>query len=190
MKATEVLSEEHRVIEEVLNTLESAANQLESGQPIRPEFFFMATDFMRGFADGCHHAKEEDVLFNRMEEHGIATQGCPLGVMLAEHEAGRQYTRALRSAAEVMQAGDPSGRQRAIMSSRSYISLLRLHIYKEDNILFPMADEVIPVEQHPLVWEDFAHVEQFETGEGVHEKYLALAKALGEEINTYSLATN
>jgi hemerythrin-like domain-containing protein len=188
MKATDVLTEEHRVIEQVLNTLEAAANQLENGQPIRPEFFLEATDFMRGFADGCHHAKEEGVLFKHMEEQGIATQGCPLGVMLAEHEAGRQYTHALRSAAEAMRAGDPSGRQRAIMSSRSYIALLRLHIYKEDNILFPMANDVIPAEQHPLVWDDFDHVEQFETGEGVHEKYLALAQALEVETDTYSYA--
>lgn len=76
------------------------------------------------------------------------------------------------------------------MSSRSYIALLRLHIYKEDNILFPMAEEVIPADQHAAVWEDFEHVEHIETGEGVHEKYLALAKALGEEINAYPLAIN
>lgn len=190
MKATDLLTEEHRVIESMLSSLEAGVNQLENGYPVRPEFFLAATDFMRGFADGCHHAKEEDVLFRRMEEHGITTQGCPLGVMLAEHEAGRQYTRALRSAAEAIKAGDPSGRQRAIMSSRSYINLLRLHIYKEDNILFPMADHVIPAEQHPLVWEGFEHVEKFETGEDVHEKYLALAKALEEEINVYALATS
>lgn len=105
MKATDVLTEEHRVIEQVINSLELAANLLENGQAVRPEFFLAATDFMRGFADGCHHAKEEDVLFKRMAEHDMATQGCPLGVMLAEHEAGRQYTRALVSAAEALQAG-------------------------------------------------------------------------------------
>ena len=83
----------------------------------------------------------------------------PWGVMLAEHEMGRQYTRALRSAAEEMQAGEASAKQKAIQSARSYVSLLRQHIYKEDNILFPMADKVIPLEQQDLVWEGFEHVE-------------------------------
>jgi hemerythrin-like domain-containing protein len=181
MKATDVLVEEHRVIEGVLDSLEVGADRLEKGLPVRPEFFLSATDFIRGFADGCHHQKEEGVLFKRMEEQAILTDGCPLGVMLAEHALGRQYTRALRSAAQSMQAGDASANRRAIESSRSYVALLRQHIRKEDTILFPMADRVIPVEQHDLVWEGFEHVEHAETGQGVHEKYLALAKALEEE---------
>jgi hemerythrin-like domain-containing protein len=185
MKATDVLIEEHRVIEHVLNALEIGVNKLEGGQPVRPEFFKSATDFIRGFADGCHHQKEEGVLFKHIEEQGISLQGCPLGVMLAEHELGRQYTRALLSAAEGMQSGDLSANRRAIESSRSYIALLRRHIYKEDNILFPMANDVIPVEKHATVWEEFNYVEHFETGEGVHEKYLALAEALEKE--SYSI---
>jgi len=186
MKATVLLTEEHRVIERVLDALETATNRLESGQQVRPEFYISATDFMRGFADGCHHQKEEGVLFTRMEEQGIPVQGCPLGVMLAEHELGRQYTRALLSAAQDMKSGDLTANRRAIQSSRSYINLLRQHIYKEDKILFPMADEVIPVEQQDSVWDDFEHVEHVETGKGVHEKYLALAKALEEEMNIFS----
>jgi len=186
MKATDVLTEEHRVIEQVLDVLETGANRLENGGTVRPEFFLQATDFIRGFADGCHHQKEEGVLFKRIAEQGFADQGCPLGVMLAEHELGRQYTRALRSAAQGMQAGDPGASRRAIESSRSYIALLRRHIYREDAILFPMADEVIPVGQHAQVWEDFERVEHEETGEGVHEKYLDLASALQEEIYQYS----
>ena len=182
MKATDVLVEEHRVIEGVLDSLEIGAERLENGQPVRPEFFLSATEFIRGFADGCHHQKEEGVLFKHMEEQGMLAQGCPLGVMLAEHELGRQYTRALYSAAQNMQSGDSSANPRAIESSRSYVALLRHHIWREDSIFFPMADQVIPAEQHDLVWEGFEHVEHAETGEGVHEKYLALAKELGEEV--------
>ena len=186
MKATDVLTEEHRVIEQFLYTLEQGAKQLEAGQAVRPEFFISATDFIRGFADGCHHQKEEGVLFKRMEEQGMPVQGSPLGVMLAEHELGRQYTRALLSAAQDMQNGDMGANRRAIQSARSYVALLRQHIYKEDNILFPLANKVIPAVQYDSVWEGFEHVEHEETGEGVHEKYLALAKALEQEINSYS----
>jgi hemerythrin-like domain-containing protein len=182
MKATDVLTEEHRVIEGVLNALELGVNQLESGQPVRPEFFISASEFIRGFADGCHHKKEEGVLFKHMEERGVALQGCPLGVMLAEHELGRQYTRAMLSAAQGMKSGDSGARGRVAQSARSYIALLRQHIFKEDNILFPMADNVIPTEKQALVWYDFEHIEHVETGDGVHEKYLALANGLMREV--------
>jgi len=182
MKATNVLIDEHRVIERVLNSLETGANRLESGQAVDPEFFLAAVDFMRGFADGCHHRKEEGVLFNRIGEQGFPEQGCPLGVMLAEHALGRQYTIALNSAAQEMQASVPDASKRAIQSSRSYVALLRQHIYKEDNILFPMADDVIPAELHPQIWEDFERVEAEE--EGLHEKYLALAEELERQISS------
>ncbi|MCU0486930.1 MAG: hemerythrin domain-containing protein [Anaerolineales bacterium] len=186
MKATEVLSEEHRVIEQVLNTLELAVKRLENGQAVRPEFFLSTVDFIRGFADGCHHLKEEGVLFKQMEAQGMPVQGSPIGVMLTEHELGRQYTRELFSAAHGMQSGEPGANQKAIQSALSYVALLRQHIFKEDRILFPMADNVIPVDQHASVWEGFEHVEHAETGEGVHERYLALAQALAQEIAAYS----
>src|SRR5450756_440878 len=63
MKATEVLMQEHRVIERVLDALETAANHLDRGHPVRPGLFLEAADFIAGFADGCHHRKEEGVLF-------------------------------------------------------------------------------------------------------------------------------
>ena len=129
MKATDVLSEEHRVIERVLNSLERATNRLENGEAVRPEIFLSAVDFIRGFADGCHHQKEEGVLFKHMEAQGMPVQGSPVGVMLSEHELGRQYTRELLSAAQSMQAGEAGASQRAIQSARSYLRRLAAPTY-------------------------------------------------------------
>lgn len=181
MKATEILSEEHRVIQQVLNALETAATRLERGRPVRPGFFVDAATFIKGFADGCHHRKEEGVLFTSMVAHGLPQQGGPIAVMLAEHEQGRAYTRAMRAAAERMANGDAAARSEVIANARGYVDLLRQHIAKEDGILFPMADQVIPVADQPGLVEAFEHVEHEETGAGVHEKYLALAQALCQE---------
>lgn len=182
MQATEILMSEHRVIERVLNTLDAAAQALQAGQPVRPGLFIEATDFVRGFADGCHHRKEEGVLFVAMADHGAPVQNGPIGAMLLDHEQGRAYTRNLRLAAERLQAGDASAAGEVIANALGYVSLLRAHIMKEDRILFPMADQAIPVEQHAQVFEGFEHVEHAETGEGVHEKFLALAEAIEAEI--------
>jgi hemerythrin-like domain-containing protein len=181
MQATDILSQEHRVIERVLNALQSAAQSAETIASITPEFFISATDFIRGFADGCHHHKEEGVLFKVMVDNGAPAQGGPVSVMLHEHELGRQYTRAMRAAAERWQAGDLSARTQVVENALGYVALLRQHIAKEDAILFPMADRIIPRVDHAAVLAGFEHVEHEETGEGIHEKYLALADALAAQ---------
>ena len=181
MKATEVLKEEHQVILRVITSLERGVELLERGTAVRPGFFADAARFIKGFADGCHHKKEEGVLFTKMEAHGMSNQAGPLAVMLAEHEEGRRYTRGLAEAAQRLENGDAAARADIIHNARGYIELLRQHIVKEDNILFPMADQVIPPAEHDNVLEGFEHVEHEDTGPGVHEKYLALAEALEKE---------
>ncbi len=182
MKAADILMDEHRVIERVLTVLETAAQRLESAQPISPAFFMNAADFIKGFADGCHHKKEEGVLFVAMMAHGVPDRGGPIGVMLAEHEQGRAFTRAMLSAAQRLEAGDQSARGEVVSNALGYVTLLRQHIFKEDNILFPMADRVIPPAEQEKVSADFERVEHEETGAGVHEKYLALAEKLEKEV--------
>jgi hemerythrin-like domain-containing protein len=46
MKATEILSQEHRVIEGVLDALQTAAQSAGDGNPVRPSFFIEAADFI------------------------------------------------------------------------------------------------------------------------------------------------
>lgn len=182
MQATEILMSEHRVIERVITSIESGAKRLEAGQPIRAEFFLDAADFIKGFADGCHHKKEEGVLFKTMEAAGVPVDGGPIGMMLIEHEQGRAYTAGMRRAAQQLQQGDTSAAADVIQNAYGYAQLLRQHIQKEDNILFPMADKFVPRSQQSEVMDGFEHVEHEETGEGVHEKYLALAESLEKEI--------
>src|SRR5512146_1096008 len=182
MKATDILSSEHRVIERVIASLDTGADRVEEGQTVRPGFFILAADFIKGFADGCHHRKEEGVLFTALAEHGMPVQNGPVGVMLSEHEQGRVFTRGLRAAAQAWEGGDAGAKADVIANARGYAHLLRQHIYKEDHVLFPAADRFIPVDQQEAVLEGFEHVEHEETGEGIHEKYLALAEKLENEM--------
>jgi len=182
MKATDMLMEEHRVIERVLTSLEIAAARLQADQPVRTGFFDDAADFIKGFADGCHHLKEEQVLFRALVDHGVSQEGGPVGVMLAEHQEGRDLTAAMRLATRQLQAGDPTARRDLATAARRYAALLRAHIAKEDEVLFPLADRVIPPAEQDRVFERFEQVEHEETGAGVHERYLALADALQREI--------
>lgn len=181
MKATEVLMEEHRVIERVLNALERASNRLSRGQDVYLRFFIGTTVFMKGFIDACHHNKEEGVLFPAMVEKGLSKETGPVAVMLADHETGRELSQKMRLAAERLQAGDVRSRDALVMTATSYVSHLRQHIYKEDNILFPLAEKVIPFDQQQQILEGFSYFERDATGENMHEKYYGLAERLEKE---------
>ena len=178
MKAIDILMSEHRIIERVLDALETAARRLESGLPVPPEYFLDAADFIAGFADGCHHRKEEGVLFVELAASGMPADQGPIGMMLDEHEQGRAFTRAIREAARRLAEGDPDARRTLISNARGYVALLRDHITKEDEVLFPMADQLIPAGRHDQVLAGFARVEHLDAGPGAHQKYLDLADRL------------
>ncbi len=181
MKATDELKSEHRVIERVLGGLEIMAKRLESGEAVRPQFFLEAADFIKGFADGCHHHKEEGVLFPAMVQSGMPKEQGPIAVMLSEHEQGRAFTQRMRAAAERLASGDRAAGAAVAENARGYAALLRQHIFKEDNVLFNMAEKVLNPAEQVQVGEAFRHVEHEETGAGVHDKYLALANKLERE---------
>lgn len=174
-KATALLSDEHRVIERVLAAVERLI-QKPAGESIEP--WKKALDFIRHFADQCHHFKEEKVLFPALEEHGIPNEGGPIGMMLQEHEEGRSYVRAMFDALGKIETGDQSAQAALFENARQYLRLLREHIQKEDDILFRMADEVIPEDEQRQLLKTFETHEAEEIGVGVHEKYLKIAAEL------------
>ena len=138
-----------------------------------------ALDFIRGFADGCHHFKEEKVLFPAMEAHGIPTDGGPIGMMLLEHEEGRGYVKSMLAALEDPQTD--TAKQALLSNANSYLRLLKEHIQKEDEILFRMAEDVISAEEQKELLRAFEEHEANEMGAGVHEKYLRIVEELEAE---------
>jgi hemerythrin-like domain-containing protein len=180
MKATTILKLEHREIERVLAALEEACDRLEAGRPPGPLFFEQAMDFIRTFADRCHHHKEEDLLFTTMVERGFAREGGPIAVMLAEHEQGRAEVRRLSAAVARMGAGEEGTEAELVASARAYVALLSDHIRKEDLVLYPLADSVLtPADDEELV-RRFDEVDA-ELGHKAHERYTHLATSLAQQ---------
>ena len=184
MRATEILMGEHRVIERVLSTLESAIERM-SSKSARPGFFIDAAGFIQGFADAHHHKKEEDVLFEEMVACGLPKQDGPIAVMLAEHEQGREYTRAMLAAAQRWDGGDSQARDDVARNAQGYVALLRQHIVKEDQVLYPMAANVIPLDAQERMAETFERIEGDAAAARTRDKYLELAGVLEREIETW-----
>lgn len=178
MKPTEILMQEHRLIEQVLDCLEDAAGRLDDGEQVSPDFFLQAADFIAGFADRCHHKKEEDILFVAMTARDMPQDGGPVAVMLQEHEEGRRFTAGFRSAAEQMTGGDAGAAVDVVRNVFDYVNLLREHIVKEDNVLFPMADQVIPPDHMQQMSEQFQQIVEQDEQNGRLAKYQTLAADL------------
>lgn len=158
MHPTDILSQEHRAIESMLDALEAQIRQAQSGGLFPRLFFDEALDFFRNFADGCHHAKEENLLFPRMRERGVPQDGGPIGVMLAEHDQGRGYLKTVREHLDSAEAGDPEACNVVYGNSAAYIEMLRHHIQKEDRILFRMAKMVLEPDDVLELQREFAAV--------------------------------
>ena len=171
MEATEILKEEHQAIKRVLKVLQQAARDISNGKQHSPEVFEQAVDFIRNFADRCHHRKEEDILFKEMEKKGIPVKAGPIGVMLLEHEKGRALVRGMAEAIPGYAQGVAQERKALADHLRSYANLLAQHIDKEDNILYPMANQRLTEKDQAALRARFEQVEKEEMGPGVHEHY-------------------
>lgn len=181
MKPTEILMNEHRVIEQVLQCLNKMADLVMREKILDQGSANQAIDFFRNFADRCHHGKEETHLFTWMEEKGFARDGGPTGVMLHEHEEGRNHVRAMEQAIEAASNGDESAQRMFIHHARSFVELLSQHIQKEDHCLFPMAVNAMSDDEEKEMERKFETTEHEDIGEGVHENYLAIANTLAEK---------
>lgn len=178
MLPTEILKNEHQLILMVLDAAEREAALIANGGRVDAARLEQIVDFVRQFADRCHHAKEEDLLFVRMGEKGFPVDGGPVGVMLHEHEVSRSYVATLADSIAAAAGGEARARARVTESLAAYAALLRQHISKEDNILYPMADRVFSDADQQALAADFERVERERFGEDVHERYRALAREL------------
>ncbi len=141
MRPTDVLRAEHDHILRGCAILEAMANKLDDGAAVPVEDATAIVDFIRFYADGLHHAKEEHVLFPAMEEAGLPRDGGPIGVMLFEHERGREQVAKMLAAIPAL--ATPTGRRGFVEGARNFATLLEQHIAKENMVLFVMAERLL-----------------------------------------------
>ena len=140
MNGIDLLINEHKYVSRMLIVIRKVCFNLIDNNEIDYEDFNKIISFVRNFADGHHHNKEEIFLFNKMVEHlgetgkNVITHG-----MLVEHDLGRSYIGNLIDALKKYKNGDKEAKLDIIGNSISYTTLLENHIHKEDNVIFNFA---------------------------------------------------
>jgi hemerythrin-like domain-containing protein len=141
MSSTESLRKDHLLIEKMLKALGTTAGMLEAGRSIPPPILDQAIDFTKNFTIVCHHGKEESSLFPALERSGMPREGGPIARMLFEHEVTKQLaTKMENSAHDYLQSGNPNI---LLADIKNYIDHVALHLSKENQRLFMMADMLL-----------------------------------------------
>jgi hemerythrin-like domain-containing protein len=172
MKAIDDLRMEHDAVQLTLKVLGCIAQKInQKGIPEDPQHVDQLLEFFTVFVDKCHHGKEEELLFPAMEEAGVARVNGPIGVMLQEHELGRECVREMKAAFLRMNSGDLQGPANLVRSAGKYISLLNQHIEKENDVLFPMAEAKLSKTKLEHLSKGFDRIEEQKIGIGKHEEF-------------------
>lgn len=172
MKPIEDLKMEHEAVKITLRVLDSICNEAEkSGELTNSDHLEQLIEFFTTFVDRCHHGKEEELLFPALEEVGVSREGGPIGVMLKEHQQGRDAVAKMKAALVRYQGGDRKAVGDLVHHARAYITLLDQHIDKENNVLFVLADNNLSKEKQMALWEGFETIETQKIGPGKHEAF-------------------
>lgn len=172
MKPIIELTAEHGTIRLMLRVLENICGKIEKGESVPTEHLRQAVEFIREFADKCHHGKEEQLLFPAMRENDIPEEISLIDELIEEHETGRNFARRM---AEAIETGDFS---RFAGEARGYVSLLDRHIDKENDILFPMAEKTLAAQKKEELEKGFQNVEKNVIGESRHKELHGMADEL------------
>jgi DUF438 domain-containing protein len=135
----DLLMRDHETTEKVFDAGEKA---FAAGKP-DPTMVKELFRYFVEYVDGCHNKKEENHLFPLLEERGIPSQSGPLGVMLQEHARSKELLAELKPLADTYVDGDDSVLDELSRTYGEYTTLLKQHFWKENDILYPMAEQAL-----------------------------------------------
>ncbi|MEI6080319.1 MAG: hemerythrin domain-containing protein [bacterium] len=179
-KPTDVLAEEHRIIEKVLKSVAILIKKLESGNDVDLAELKNITEFMTVFGDKCHQGKEETELFPLLQMKETSIKECPLAILINEHDKLRMLVRNLSTAVISYEHKDISARKTLVTCFRGLLDVYSDHFWKEENVLFPMTNKILNDDEQEYLEKRFAAVEK-EIGADTHYRYKELADVIEEK---------
>jgi len=182
MLATENLMKEHQLILQYVDLMEryAAFSLKHPDTPVLLEKAACFIEFIHKFADHFHHAKEEDILFRYLGVPGVLTHCNPIPQMLMEHDKARGYVQNMERAVQAKELNVLAD------NAAQYARLLTEHIYKEDNILYPMGEAGLSDQAKTALLKEYAQADERLDSQAIWGKYqtlyMELELGLGAEI--------
>ncbi len=153
--ATKNLENDHVNILRLIDVME----KMVLVKSVNTDHFEKTVMLIKSYADGLHHAKEENLLFPLMVKRGFSSEQGPIAVMLHDHAEGRDYVKGMTEGISGYKEGNEAALAKIYENMQGYIILLRNHIAKENNVLFRMADNALTENDQQELLKEFAKVE-------------------------------
>jgi hemerythrin-like domain-containing protein len=128
---------EHRLIERMIALMEKELQKIKKNKAVDTGFIDTAVDFLRSYADRCHHGKEEDILFSDLLKKQISSEHKKiLDELMKEHALARDSVKKLSEANQKYAKGDKSALTEIVSNMEFLVSCYPNHIEKEDKHFF------------------------------------------------------
>jgi len=182
MKPIGPLMIEHRLIERMIALLGQELTRIKDNVAIDPEFAFvdpvfldMAVDFIRVYADRCHHGKEEGILFAELAQKELSPEHRRLmEELVADHVQGRELTGKLVRAKENYLLNYDGALEDFLQQLSSLVEFYPRHIEKEDqHFFFPCLEYLSPAEQEEMLRKMYEFDQKL-----IHEKYTQVVERI------------
>jgi len=178
--ATEILDHEHRSILKIIGVMGLLAEALKAGKQVSADTLQHLVEFMRAFAGHCHHGKEEKYLFPLLIQKGVPIHGCPMEILIKEHEEGTQLTERLEKTAQDYTKGKVGAAEELVKVFNGFMQIYPGHIFRESYLLFPMTNKILSDREQRELATHFKQVED-EMGRDIHRRFEEMAQMLEEK---------
>lgn len=180
LSGIETLEEDHKLISRVVGLLPKVRRDIEKGT-VDERVLSDIIQFFSEFADGFHHAKEEDQLFPSLVQQGVSQKGCPLRALTLEHQQGRSLMNGLIAFVRRYQEGDSEATKTISEILKNIEDLYTDHIWKEDYLLLPMSEKVLSNSSRDALAKGFSGVQE-KFGSGFLEQYESIVEKLEKNV--------
>jgi len=131
------LMKEHRLIERMIKIMKLQTEDIKKENKVDPLFVDTVVDFIKTYADQCHHGKEEDILFRSLAQKDISAEHKRMmQELIEEHKMGRNNVKKLAEAKEEYVGGSQDALKEILSNLETLAKFYPQHIEKEDKHFF------------------------------------------------------
>ncbi|MCX5892071.1 MAG: hemerythrin domain-containing protein [Deltaproteobacteria bacterium] len=173
---------EHRLIERLIALMQRELTRMQDNIAVDREFAFVdpvfidtAVDFMKTYADRCHHGKEENLLFAELAKKDLTPEHRQtLEELLSDHAWARRTTASLVEAKNDFLLDRDGALDDLLLHLEELVVFYPRHIAKEDQKFFiPCMAYFSEAEQAQLL----VQMAEFDQ-KMIHEKYRAIVEGI------------
>jgi len=166
MQVSQELMREHQLI---LKTIDAVLKLTEIPAKLEAvEYFRIGKQFVRFvevFADDYHHAKEEEILFKALQEPGVLSHCDPIAQMMMEHDMARESLQLIKKAVSAHNL------ELFAKGVAQYAHILQQHIFKEDHVLYPMAEKSLDDQVKASIEREYVAVEAAKSKDALWQEF-------------------